>query len=136
MDYKILEQWLKKDEGFDKFPVKDTVGKLTLGYGRNIQDCGISADEAELMLKNDIKNCEQQLSGYSWYNKSPDNVKMALINMCFMGIEKLLGFKKMIKAIDEENWTIASIEAVNSEWAKQVGKRRSNEVAIMIREGL
>jgi len=136
MDYNILEQWLKKDEGFDKFPVKDTVGKWTLGHGRNIQDCGISADEAELMLKNDIKKCEQELSQYDWYNISPDNVKMALINMCFMGIEKLLGFKKMIQALEQKNYTLASIECLNSQWAKQVGKGRSNEVAVMIREGL
>jgi lysozyme len=33
---------------------RDTVGKLTIGYGRNLDDRGISEDEAGFMLDNDI----------------------------------------------------------------------------------
>ena len=41
---------IKKHEGLRLFPYKCSVGKLTIGYGRNIEDTGISKEEAETLL--------------------------------------------------------------------------------------
>lgn len=129
-----LKDWIKKCEGFRAFPYLDTVGKVTIGYGRNIDDLGISEIEAEFMLDNDIARCQKDLSQYSWYLIQPDNIKMALMNMCFnMGINRLLGFKKMIAALINKDYTNAAIEALDSKWANQVGQR-AKDVATMIRE--
>lgn len=129
------ERWIKKDEGYSSHPYKDTVGKLTIGYGRNIEDDGISPDEGELMFQNDLKQSTEELEEHDWYIESSDNIKKALINMNFnLGIEKLLGFKKMIAAIIDKNYTIAAMEALDSKWAIQVGQR-AKEVAVMIRQG-
>jgi lysozyme len=130
-----LKDWIKKCEGFRAFPYLDTVGKVTIGYGRNIDDLGISAAEAEFMLDNDLARCEKDLSQYSWYLIQPDNVKMALMNMCFnIGINRLTGFKKMITALINKDYTNAALEALDSKWATQVGQR-AKDVAAMIREG-
>jgi lysozyme len=130
-----LKDWIKKCEGFRAFPYLDTVGKVTIGYGRNIDDLGISAAEAEFMLDNDLARCEKDLSQYSWYLIQPDNVKMALMNMCFnIGIHRLTGFKKMITALINKDYTNAALEALDSKWATQVGQR-AKDVASMIREG-
>jgi lysozyme len=40
-----------------------------------------------------------------------------------MGSPRLSQFKKFIKAIHDEDWTTASVEMLNSKWAKQVGER-------------
>jgi lysozyme len=45
---------LKRDEGLRLKPYQDTVGKWTIGYGRNLDDRGISKYEAEAMLRNDV----------------------------------------------------------------------------------
>ena len=47
---------LIRDEGSSLVPYTDTVGKLTIGVGRNLTDVGISNSEMELMLMNDIEN--------------------------------------------------------------------------------
>ena len=130
-----MKLWIKKNEGYDNMPYLCTAGKLTIGYGRNLQDCGISHDEAELMLDNDMKRTETELLSLSWYHDQPTDVKDALFNMCFnLGLSRLLEFKNMINAIKEKNYTHASIEALNSKWAVEVGQR-AKDVALMLRNG-
>lgn len=134
-DITNLKSWIKQCEGFNDHPYLDTVGKVTIGWGRNLDDRGISVDEAELMLTNDINLCHEELLNYIWYQIQPEPVKWALINMCFnMGLSKLLSFKKMIAALCHKDYTTAAQEALNSKWALQVGQR-AKDVAVMIREG-
>jgi lysozyme len=129
-----IEAWIKKCEGFNTHPYLDATGKVTIGWGRNIDQNGINAQEAEFMLENDIHRCIGELNAYSWYYTQPSKVQMALINMCFnLGISKLLTFKKMIAALQEDNYNAAATECLNSEWAAQVGQR-ARDVAVMIRE--
>lgn len=117
-------------------PYTDTVGKTTIGYGRNLEDNGISFAEAQYLFENDFAQVQKQLSQYAWYRSQPENVMAALINMCFnLGITKLLGFKKMIAALTEHDYTTAALEALDSKWAIQVGER-AKDVAIMMREGM
>lgn len=134
MNKNEFKQWIKGYEKFKSKPYVDTVGKLTIGYGRNIEDNGISIQEAEYLLDNDIKKTEHDLLGFSWYIKAPGNVKDALMNMCFnLGLPKLLTFKNMIRAINNGDYTQAALEALNSKWATQVGDR-AKDVALMLRE--
>lgn len=130
-----LKEWLKKCEGFRGFPYRDTVGKLTIGYGRNLDDLGITEAEADLMLDNNIKECKALLSAFFWYYSQEPAVQDALVNMCFnLGLKGLLGFKKMIYYLNEHNMPRAALEALDSKWAKQVGKR-ATDIALIIREG-
>ena len=48
-----LKDWIKSCEGYESHPYLDTVGKVTIGYGRNIGDNGISLEEAQIMFNND-----------------------------------------------------------------------------------
>jgi len=135
MNYNSLLDWIKKHEGLRLYPYKCTADKLTIGFGRNLQDNGISQQEAELLLENDIQNTIKELEHFEWYNNQPDNVQFALINMCFnLGLTRLLTFKRMIAALEERDYTKASIEALDSRWAKQV-KGRATDVACLMREG-
>lgn len=130
-----LLSWIKSHEGFRAHPYQDTEGFTTIGYGRNLSQLGISHEEAEMLLDNDILRCKQELSPFLWYYGQPPNVRDALVNMCFnLGITKLLGFKRMIAALENKDYTKASIEALDSRWAQQV-HQRAVDVATMIREG-
>lgn len=123
------------DEGFRSKPYKDTVGKLTIGYGRNLDDNGISKEEAEFLLKQDIKTARDELHNFYWYEKLTINRQRALINMMFnLGLPKFRKFKKMIAAFEKRDYPIAADEALDSKWAKQVGGR-SERVADLIRYG-
>lgn len=129
MDFK---NWLKKCEGYNNKPYLDTVGKTTIGWGRNLSDNGISLDEAELMFQNDLKRALSDLAPYPWFKDSPEHVQAALVNMSFnLGLTKLLLFKRMIAAISAKNYSQAAREALDSRWASQVGKR-ATDIALMI----
>ncbi len=132
---KNLKEWIKYHEALKLQLYLDTVGKQTIGYGRNIEDNGISKEEADIMFNNDFARCQSELAPYPWYTEQPKNVQNALMNMCFnLGITRLLGFKRMIKALEQKDYTKAALEALDSSWANQVGMR-AKDVALMIREG-
>lgn len=135
MDKEQLKSWLRYDEGYDDRPYICTAGRLTIGWGRNLEDDGISLDEGNLMLENDMKRTDKDLRTCQWYLGAPNSVQDALFNMCFnLGLPRLLGFKKMIQAIEDKNYTKAAFEALNSKWAIQL-PNRAKEVSVMIREG-
>lgn len=129
-----LKEWIKKCEGYRSHPYLDSVGKVTIGWGHNL-DNGIPLDVADMLLDDDIKQVKQYLLTKNWYVIQPPGVQMAIENMCFnLGIYKLLTFYKMINALCIKDYTTAALEALDSKWATQVGER-AKDVAIMIREG-
>ena len=119
-----IEDQLILHEGLKLKPYRCTAGKLTIGVGRNLDDKGISHDEAMLLLRNDIEEVTRQLERYSWYVALGPTRRKVLIDMAFnLGIGGLLGFQKMIEALERGDYERAADEMVNSRWYKQVGKR-------------
>ena len=126
---------LKRHESVELKPYKCTSGKLTIGVGRNLEDIGITEQEAELLLLNDIGRVKQELVNDQWY-MNLDPVRKAVIeNMSFnLGYPTLKKFQNMIAHISEGNYELASKEMLNSRWSKQVGQR-SIELAEQMRTG-
>ena len=56
-----IKSQLFTHEGLRLKPYRCTSGKLTIGVGPNLDDCGISKKEAHALLYIDIRNREQQL---------------------------------------------------------------------------
>ncbi len=130
-----VKAWIKKCEGIKLKPYLDTVGKSTIGYGRNLTDDGISKIEADYLFDNDFNRTQTELSIYPWFYEQSQNVQNALLNMNFnLGITRLLEFKDMIKALDVKDYSKAANAALNSKWAQEVGER-AKDVAVMMREG-
>ena len=46
---KLIED-IKYEEGYRQFPYRCTEGKLTIGYGFNLDDVGLSRQECDLIL--------------------------------------------------------------------------------------
>lgn len=120
----LLDQILLH-EGKRSKPYKDTVGKLTIGVGRNLDDVGLSDDEIEYLLINDLKRVEVGLDrSLSWWRDLDEVRQRVLIDMCFnMGLGGLLGFKNTLAKIKAHDWAAASRGMLQSKWAKQVGAR-------------
>ena len=116
---------IKIDEGFVSTPYECTAGKITIGYGRNIEDNGITREEAEMLLRNDIQSTRGELSSkFDWFLLMPYDKQAVLINMCFnLGLTRLLKFKKMLAALKVKDYKEASIQMLDSKWAEQVGER-------------
>ena len=133
---RIKEQLLRHEDLRLK-PYRCTAGKLTIGIGRNLDDCGISQTEAYVLLENDIQNCERQLLDEipEIYNGLDEVRKLVLLNMCFnLGIGGLLGFNNTLAFIAAGDWERAANGMLASKWAKQVG-RRAIELSELMRKG-
>lgn len=131
-----LESMLIRHEGLRLKPYMDTVGKLTIGVGRNLDDMGITEAEALQLLWNDIERCSQELDrNIPWWNMLDDVRRDVLVDMCFnLGIARLMKFVKFLGAMKEADFDLAALHMIDSKWAAQVGKR-AGELATMIRSG-
>jgi lysozyme len=134
-----LETKLIEHEGIKRFAYQDTVGKLTIGIGRNIDDKGgkgLSTDECWYLLRNDIRDCRNELKDYDWY-KGLDKVRSdAIVELCFnLGISGLLEFKDMLNALLLKQYTAAGSALKSSKWYGQVGKTRGDDLVFRIRNG-
>ena len=120
-----LRQVLSSDEGTELKLYKCSENFWTIGTGRNLQVNGISQDEADLMLDNDIKGAERGAKSLvSDFNGLSDNVKIVLVSMVFqMGKRGVSNFKNMLQAIEIGAFDVAAIEMLNSRWAKQTPNR-------------
>jgi len=134
---KLIEQ-LKRHEGVRTHAYKCSADYITVGVGRNIDEdggLGLSDDEIDYLLANDIKRCKQELVALSWFVDLNEVRQDALINLCFnLGLTRLLGFRNAMAAMAEGDYEKAADEFLDSRWATQVGQR-AIEVTNMIRSG-
>ena len=129
------EELIKKHEGLCLKPYRCTAGKWTIGYGRNLEDNGISPTEAEQLLKNDVQRCYRECNTLACWNNLDETRRAVLIDMCFnLGITRLKTFKKMLAALEKGYFVRASYEMLNSKWATQVG-HRATELAELMKKG-
>lgn len=132
---KNLLEMLARHEGLRLKPYKCTANKLTIGYGRNLDDMGITEAEAMFLLQNDVERCYKELSVFSWFTDLDQVRQEALIDMCLnLGLPTFLGFRKTLKYVAEGKWSTAAKEMLDSKWARQVGDR-AKELAYMVETG-
>ncbi len=136
MNHTALKDQLIAHEGLRLKPYADTVGKLTIGVGRNLDDAGISTHEAMLLLDHDIEAVEDDLDQrMPWWRGLTETRQLVLADMCFnLGIARLQGFKNTLAAIHSGDYEAAADGMLASKWAGQVGKR-AHRLARMMREG-
>ena len=120
-----LEHALVRDEGLVKLAYEDSVGKVTIGVGRNLDDLGITDEEAMYLLRNDIDRVKLEVKDkFEWVKDLDSTRRNVIYNMVFnMGIVRFSGFKKTIAFIEAGDYLGASLEMLDSKWAKQVGRR-------------
>lgn len=130
----LLEQ-LRRHEGLKLKAYRDSVGKLTVGYGRNLDDRGITEEEAGFMLDNDIDAVVADLERMPLYLGLDPVRQVVLANMAFnMGLPTLLTFSRMLGALADQDWQRAADEMLDSKWARQVGSR-ADELSELMRLG-
>lgn len=164
MNLKKIKESIENFEGLELKPYTCPLGRLTIGFGRNLQDNGITKSEAEMLLDNDLLNTKLELEDrLPIFTKLDDVRQDVLIQMAYnMGVPKLLGFKKTIGFLETAvfyfnrgevgsamtAFQYASREMLNSKWHKkfveldmQDGKRnnggllRSEYLSKLMKEG-
>lgn len=123
---------LKGDEGLrlEAYPDPKTNGApWTIGYGHTGLDVwpGLTwtQDRAEDVLVSDVLKAKTDLDRFvGWWRSLCDARQDVFTNMAFnMGIERFLGFPKMLAAAKAKDFPTAAAEMLASEWAQQLPKR-------------
>jgi lysozyme len=134
-----LINMLKMHEGVETHAYQCSANKITIGVGRNVDPVdglGLSQDEIEYLLKNDIDRVRVELGDeYEWFDDLVPARQDAMIDISFnLGATRLRKFKKALKAMADEDYEKAANEFMDSRWSEQVG-RRAYTVTQMIRKG-
>jgi lysozyme len=134
----LLES-LKVHEGLRLTAYRDPVGKLTTGYGHNLDakplpwlrvTATMPKRIAEAILEQDTDDALRALDVYlSWWRELDDVREQVLAEMSFnMGVnadpkDGLDSFVNTLRAVREGRWQAARDGMLNSLWARQVGSR-------------
>lgn len=131
-----LEARVLRHEGLRLHPYRDTVGKLTIGVGRNLDDRGITEAEALALLRNDLAAVQARLDvALPWWTLLDEARREVLVEMGFnLGVDGLLAFHDTLAAVRQGRYAEAAVHMLASRWAGQVGAR-AKELAALMRAG-
>lgn len=121
----LLRAQLIRHEGLRLKVYRDTTGHLTVGVGRNLSDIGITVDEANLMLDNDIARTLGAVEArWPWFSRLDGVRQRVILDMAFnLGTDGLSGFPRFLDAVRGGDYESASAEMLASKWAGQVHER-------------
>lgn len=113
-------------------PYVDSVGKITIGVGRNLSDVGLSHAEVMMLLDHDLEECVQDLRVFPWFAGLDAVRQRVVIDMRFnLGPARFRLFKRMIRCLGEGAFQRAAVEMRESKWYGQVGTRGVRLVQMM-----
>lgn len=138
----MLEQLvedLKVEEGWRSEPYQDHLGFWTVGFGFLVdvrKPWRLPKQVGEIWLRFEAeRRYEGLLDRLPWLMDQPDDVKRALTNMAYqLGVNGVLGFRRMLAALELGDRRGAAEEALDSKWHRQTPER-AQRVAALIRGG-
>src|SRR5690554_328553 len=134
-----LTRQLRREEGVSAHMYYDSEGYAIIGVGRLIdarRGGGLRDNEIDYLLANDIEEVASALRDrLSWFDSLNEARQGVLANMAFnLGINGLLGFRKTMALVERGDYEAASVEMLDSKWARQVG-RRAQRLSEQMRTG-
>ena len=131
---KDLIDQLKIHEGYKPTLYKCTAGVDTIGVGFAIKDLHLSEEVCELILIEKLEVLQERFENrFDWFKTSPVEVRNVMLNMAYqLGFAGFCKFKKTIGYLEEAEWEKASLEMLDSKWAKQT-PNRANELSEIIK---
>lgn len=142
---KHLIESVKLHEGLRLKTYLDTENIPTIGYGTNLEEVGlhksyantleITQETAQQWLEIALLSARDDARSFRWFGRLDRVRQEAIIEMVYnLGAPRLSKFRKMIAAIEREDWNTAYDEALDSKWHRQVGAR-SVRIACQLRTG-
>ena len=126
---------IKQHEGYVGVVYKDSLGIDTIGYGFAIKDLELDRDICDIILKRKLKALEDRVNlKFSWYKYMPQEIKDVVMEMCYqLGVTGVSKFKKTLAYLQDKRWEEASIEMLDSLWARQT-PNRAKELSNRVKE--
>ena len=128
----IFAKHLEWSEDRRQFLYEDSVGLLSIGVGRNLEENGLRECEIDFMLKNDMDDAIGEASTLPYWSKLNSSRKIVVADMVFnMGLPRFRGFVRTNRALAAHDYEWAADEMVDSKWFRQTGRRAKRLVKVM-----
>ena len=115
---------IKAHEGYSKKMYKDTLGYPTIGIGFLVSSLELDEDVCDIILERRLKKNEEVLQRkMTYYSNLPIEVQNIIQNMYYQLGNRLFNFVKTLHYIENGKWRAASLEMLQSLWAKQTPNR-------------
>ena len=126
---------IKLHEGCQLKPYIDTAGKITIGFGHNLDDRGIPQHMADDLFERDLNRCLVEGRQFDWYTRLNAPRRAVIVDMLYnLGLPRFRQFEKLIAALERDDTDEAAEEMLTSKWAVQVGQR-AQRLSLMMRSG-
>ena len=91
---------LRQHEGLRLNPYRCPAGKLTIGYGRNLDDAGISEEEAEAMLKADLSRARLKVTDAGFSRTNIGEARFEALCMMVFQLGSLRDWPRFVEYMD------------------------------------
>lgn len=140
--YQELKERIKEHEGYRNTVYSDSLGFATIGYGHLVtpedhykEGVEYPKEELDAQFEADFQTAKLNTEKLINDNNVAEllfNAKCVLIEMVFqLGIGGVSKFKKMWSALKEQDYNEASIQMLDSRWAKQTPSRANSLAQVM-----
>ena len=130
-----LVEDIKKEEGYRSSVYLDTLQKPTIGYGFLIDTLELQEDICQLILMRKLEKLIKSIKfNFKWFDDMPDKVQDVIINMCYqLGVSGVSKFKKTIQFMKNQQWDRASVEMLDSKWAREQTPQRAKRLSEIVK---
>ena len=139
---KELKERIKEHEGYRSKVYLDSLGKRTVGFGHLCvedfweDDKEYDKELLENIFEKDFQNAFEQVENLcnDYDLDITPTATEVLIEMVFqLGIGNVKKFRRMIAALQEQDYETASVEMLDSRWAEQT-PARAEELSLIMKD--
>ena len=118
---------IKMEEGYRSSVYLDTLEKPTIGYGFLIDSLELQEDICQMILMRNLEKLIKTIKfNFKWFDDMPEKVQDVVINICYqLGVSGFSKFKKTIQFMKNKQWDKASVEMLDSKWAREQTPQRA-----------
>ena len=133
-----LKDRIRRHEGLRLMPYLDSEHYMTIGYGHRMTKPSlehITLEEAERLLEQDIYRASDCIVQFPFFHRLYLVRREVLCELAFwVGCNGVRRFRKMLSALDVEDYKLAALELYNSELGAKYSNR-ARELSELLWEG-
>ena len=148
MNIDILRKEIEADEGCKYETYRCSEGYPTAGIGHLLTEwdeeysepigTAVSEEQVQKWFEKDVQTAINDcIDIFNDFDSLPEDIQHVLINMAFqLGGPRLSKFKRMIAAVEVEDYREMSLEMEDSRWFKQTPNRAQRLIDRVVRYGV
>ena len=148
MNIDILRKEIEADEGCKYETYRCSEGYPTAGIGHLLTEwdeeysepigTAVSEEQVQKWFEKDVQTAINDCQDiFNDFDSLPEDIQHVLINMAFqLGGPRLSKFKRMIAAVEVEDYREMSLEMEDSRWFKQTPNRAQRLIDRVVRYGV